>query len=178
MKKCVKCGETKPFEQFSKCSRYKDGHNSWCKACHSAVSNTPNGKAAKERWRKRNPSKVRDMERRYRENNRERINERRREYYAKNRKTINARALRDYHMKKDKNPYRLNACERHELDNETFLIQLEMDGWKIDAWGHAKKEFDGVVHRLKFQKRNIRHEIKGVLGRRKCWIRLETWNYD
>lgn len=33
MKLCVRCNETKPIERFSKRSRSKDGHSSWCKTC-------------------------------------------------------------------------------------------------------------------------------------------------
>lgn len=36
MKVCSKCGDHKPFEDFHKNKRYKDGHTSYCKGCHSA----------------------------------------------------------------------------------------------------------------------------------------------
>jgi len=33
MKKCSKCGETKPFSEFYKEPIKKDGHAAWCRAC-------------------------------------------------------------------------------------------------------------------------------------------------
>lgn len=38
MKKCKKCGETKPLEEFYKCTTNKDGHKGYCKVCQSAIS--------------------------------------------------------------------------------------------------------------------------------------------
>lgn len=62
IKRCTKCGETKPFAGFSNSSskKCKDGKFLWCKACTSAAN--------KE----------------YRERNAERINAERREKYAEN----------------------------------------------------------------------------------------------
>jgi hypothetical protein len=35
MKKCIRCGETKPFEDYFKCSRIKDGYMGYCRVCHN-----------------------------------------------------------------------------------------------------------------------------------------------
>ena len=35
LKRCSKCGKTKPIEAFSHKRSSRDGHNSWCKACAS-----------------------------------------------------------------------------------------------------------------------------------------------
>jgi len=48
-KRCRKCGQVKPIEEFSKDSRRKkDGRGSWCKAC-MAVANTAYRKADPEK---------------------------------------------------------------------------------------------------------------------------------
>jgi 5-methylcytosine-specific restriction endonuclease McrA len=36
LKRCPKCGETKPTDAFSKCSNRKDGYQAYCKTCRSA----------------------------------------------------------------------------------------------------------------------------------------------
>lgn len=38
MKTCTKCNKTKPFADFCKGKRFKDGHQPWCKSC-AAISN-------------------------------------------------------------------------------------------------------------------------------------------
>ena len=69
---------------------------------------------------------------------------------------------------------KINACIKHELDNETLLEQLAMDDWTIDGWGHAKKEFDGVKYRMKFMSRHIRYEMDSDYG----WLLMEIIKYD
>jgi hypothetical protein len=34
MKQCFRCGELKPYEEFHKKTRSKDGYSSWCKSCY------------------------------------------------------------------------------------------------------------------------------------------------
>lgn len=70
MKKCTKCEETKPLDDFRKSSRYKDGHYSRCKKCMQEYEKT-----------NLNQERKRELRTKYRENNRERIREQDREAY-------------------------------------------------------------------------------------------------
>lgn len=47
MKTCTKCGETKPFSEYSKCSSKRSGLQSQCKSCCNAKSSA---------WRKNHPN--------------------------------------------------------------------------------------------------------------------------
>ena len=38
MKRCTKCGQLLPLDNFSKCAGYKDGHKNICKKCHNEHS--------------------------------------------------------------------------------------------------------------------------------------------
>jgi hypothetical protein len=38
MKTCRKCGEEKPFNEFPRNTRVRDGLSSWCRACHREAS--------------------------------------------------------------------------------------------------------------------------------------------
>jgi len=38
VKVCVRCGETKPRDEFSAAVRHRDGLSSWCKVCHRGAS--------------------------------------------------------------------------------------------------------------------------------------------
>ena len=50
MKQCPNCNQTKSLEEFYCQKASKDGHQSWCKACHGQ---------SYRRWRKRNLKKAR-----------------------------------------------------------------------------------------------------------------------
>ena len=77
-KKCTKCGEELPLDQFHK-KKYKSGnvgHKSWCKNCAKIKraiwykNNINKAKTSNTRWRKNNPEKVREMDARYEKNRR------------------------------------------------------------------------------------------------------------
>lgn len=75
-KRCTKCGEEKPIEEFYKDSRAKDGKTVWCKTCMRID-------------RKRRYLKNRDCElsqmKKYQREHRSSINERSREWATRNR---------------------------------------------------------------------------------------------
>jgi hypothetical protein len=77
-KKCTKCGEELPLDQFHK-KKYKSGsvgYKSWCKNCARIrrarwyKNNTEKAKASNARWRKDNPEKVRAIDSNYEKNRR------------------------------------------------------------------------------------------------------------
>jgi hypothetical protein len=50
LKTCTRCGETKPYPEFSKRAALKDGHRSQCKVCEAASR-------TKEQWTQWNRNK-------------------------------------------------------------------------------------------------------------------------
>lgn len=87
MKTCNKCNETKPYTEFYKDSRGRDGYYRRCKACHN--------KATTER-RKKNPERHRE----YIEKNKDRIREYQRVWQQGYRATEKGRQYRkDYYWK-------------------------------------------------------------------------------
>lgn len=75
MKKCWKCGETKPLLEFYKNRTKKDGHGDSCKICTKEYN-----RKYRESHRKENVL----YSRRYRENNREKFNQ----YYRERRQDV------------------------------------------------------------------------------------------
>ena len=57
---CTKCHVVKPMEDFPPDKRYRYGRNTWCRACKRPLKN-----AARDRWNKRNPDRVRKQAREY-----------------------------------------------------------------------------------------------------------------
>lgn len=62
MKTCSKCNKTKPYSEFSKCSRYKDGHYGQCKQCRLEYQRI---------WNKNNIEKCRQKNNKYYARNKE-----------------------------------------------------------------------------------------------------------
>ena len=68
MKRCSKCGDTKPLNEFHKQGTTKDGHGSYCKVCSIAyaiayqAANKEKVRATQRRWRAANPEKVRSYQ--------------------------------------------------------------------------------------------------------------------
>lgn len=75
LKRCTKCGEEKPRDQFHRNPNNKDGLATWCKVC--ACEHTRN-------WRKANLERARENARIARRENKEKERESDRLYYARN----------------------------------------------------------------------------------------------
>lgn len=82
MKRCSKCGECKPLDDFRRDARRKDGRHSYCKECNRAhfarwaAAHPERRRTADARWLAANRERKREYNARYRAANRER----RREY--------------------------------------------------------------------------------------------------
>ena len=81
MKRCKKCGITKPFSEFYLAKGMRDGHRSECKECHAA---------RQKAWYQRNQKRAIAVVRRWQLANRERHLAWRKQYNAK--RTEKARA--------------------------------------------------------------------------------------
>lgn len=69
MKECTTCGETKPHSEFYRDAKRPDGLYSRCKSCH---------RAATDRWKAENRSKVNEIARASRQRNHDTVRERQR----------------------------------------------------------------------------------------------------
>ena len=55
-KKCAKCGEIKPLDEFTKCAKSPDGRGSYCKVCHKAYT---------KQWNLEHPEQVKQNRKDY-----------------------------------------------------------------------------------------------------------------
>jgi hypothetical protein len=83
MKYCHKCQTTKPFSDFYKCKREKDGCQSRCKACH-------------KKYFEKTKDRRSEYGKKYREENKKKISEYLKSYYQENKDTISEYA-KEYH---------------------------------------------------------------------------------
>jgi hypothetical protein len=73
MKRCTKCGEEKPPDEFSRARSRKDGRAAWCKACVRRWQQEHAEYMADyhRRWQQANRDKKRAQDRGYRERKRQ-----------------------------------------------------------------------------------------------------------
>lgn len=65
MKKCSKCEEEKPFEEFVRDIYKRDGYTSNCKECRRIENNKPKNIEARKRYKAKNRAKARKEGRKY-----------------------------------------------------------------------------------------------------------------
>jgi hypothetical protein len=56
------------------------------------------------------------------------------------------------------------------MTRDELIAWATRNGWKLDRWGHLKKEFDNGWHRIKLSRIAARHEISTPFG----WARLAS----
>ena len=125
MKRCAKCGDTKPVDEFSKDSGHRDGLTSYCKLCAVAAStkwvaaNPERAKALMDKFFAKNPGAMAS----YRQNRRARKN-------LSNGKISAGMAQKLFKLQKGKCP-----CCKQELGDNFHLdhvIPLALGGSNTD----------------------------------------------
>ena len=56
------------------------------------------------------------------------------------------------------------------MTRDELITWATRKGWKLDRWGHLKREFDNGTHRIKLSRIAARHEISTPFG----WARLAS----
>jgi len=101
VKKCSKCGKTKPLDAFGKDAQHKDGLRSACKLCR-AVS--------KKRYDQEHKEEIVAYSKKYRQEHKEQIVAWRAKHYRENKEELAARTNRYYREHKEKIAAQKKAC--------------------------------------------------------------------
>lgn len=56
------------------------------------------------------------------------------------------------------------------MTRDELITWATRNGWKLDRWGHLKKEFDNGTHRIKLSRSAAHHEISTPFG----WARIAS----
>jgi hypothetical protein len=59
------------------------------------------------------------------------------------------------------------------VTRDQLIAWATRNGWKLDRWGHLKKDFPNGAHRLKLSRIAARHEIQTPFG----WARTASGYY-
>jgi 5-methylcytosine-specific restriction endonuclease McrA len=114
MKQCSKCFETKPFTDFYKNNKVKDGLYAYCKPCSKEVAknnylkNPEKHIAYTKSWKKDNPEKVNAQNRRRNKKYPEKLLEQTRRYRSKNPEVV----ANQNHRRRDR-----------KINNGSFVIR-------------------------------------------------------
>ena len=131
-KKCSKCKEVKPIEEFHNDKTRADGHRNWCRICavkHRRQYYKDNKDAIAQyyednkeaiakygrQYRKDNKDIVAERNKQYYEGNKDTIAEKHKQYYEGNKDTIAERKKQYYEGNKD------TIAEKHKRYYKTFL---------------------------------------------------------
>lgn len=145
MKKCSKCGEVKPLEEFNKDKSRKDGRQVRCRECE---------KQRNRQYNKVNREQIAERKKQYHQDNREKQLEQNRQYHQDNRKKIAERkkqyceANREKIVKRKKEYYQANRkqiaeySKQYRKDNKEAckLREQKRRAREANAAGHCTPE--------------------------------------
>lgn len=107
-KKCIKCGEVKPLEDFTKCAKSPDGRGSYCKVCQKAYT---------KQWQQDHPEQTKASAQRSRDKHRDKLTAKRRKDRAE-KPEVFLQYSRDF---AEKNPEKLLLYEARKRAKEFNL---------------------------------------------------------
>lgn len=111
MKRCNKCKQEKPLQDYHKLKTAKDGHKGYCKEC---------GRRDTKQWQQNNLDKVVMQGRKYRSENLEQSRENSRNYYSRNKEAAIAYKIRYNHTRRMSDPlFALSETLRSQI-SEAF----------------------------------------------------------
>lgn len=121
MKRCSKCGETKPTEGFAKDKKRKDGLQCFCKSCMRLYRsmNVERAREVNKAWRADNAERLKESKRVYQSANAERIRLYERAYYKANlvKKRLQHQRYRETRGRMTKQAYRTANPDIHRTNN-------------------------------------------------------------
>lgn len=157
MKRCIKCRDVKDEAQFSKCARNKDGLQGNCKTCNSEDNQkfreeiNPNYHSD---WQRTNPHKLNEYEKKYKRADKTPIiysirNPIGQTYigsslaYPKVRFGLHRQHYRKglLGLEKRKIPLLHNSFDKYGLENHTFEVVVELDGYNREQLGFVEASF-------------------------------------
>ncbi len=56
------------------------------------------------------------------------------------------------------------------MTKQEFINWAQVHGWKLDRFGHLKKDLNGKVYRFKLSRIAARYELKTSAG----WVRIKS----
>ena len=153
MKKCSKCKEEKPLEEFNKCKSTKDGRQSICKEC-------------RKQYRENNKEKIREWNKQYSENNKEKKREYNKQYRENNRERLNAADLR-------------RRNQRYKNDPE-FRLRINISGaFRHFLKGNKEKPSSDYLKQCGYARKELMKHLEDQFDQNMTWDNYGSyWHVD
>lgn len=116
-KVCVKCGEWKPLEEYSRNTKRSDGRVRHCKACQKHMWHA---------YHEQNKEELHQKAKAYRERNKDQIRANWKQYYEENKERLRERSRR-YGKE---NPEKRQAARRRRLEADPTINQRNARRWR------------------------------------------------
>lgn len=158
MKKCIRCGETKEFTQFSKNKNTKDGYQVWCKSCKKEYSKQycENNKEWKKQYDKQYYEQNKEHRKQYvkqhRQDNKEHYKQYSKQYRQENKEQVNSnnrkrrarkQAVMENYTSQDEQ--RTRNLFGHKCFNCNTTENLTIDHHKPLSKGYALDRYNAVL---------------------------------
>lgn len=181
-KHCTVCGEAKPFSDFYKCSRHKDGHTSACKKCFAGYNkkwyneNKEHCKKVRAEYYKNNIEKYKERGKEWRKShpreNTDLTRAKRREWWAN--RTEEQKAKRKEKMREYQRKNKEKVAQWHKKYRESHKKQIQEasriyrqnNKEKINQ-AHLDRLHSDPKYKLKEQTRNMLRYAMRSKGHRK-----------
>lgn len=143
MKKCLICGEVKPYSEFHKQADRKDGYCNWCKKCKSLKkakeykNNREHVLSRVAKYRNENPGKARIAKQRSYNKKKKYYQEMHKDYYEKNKEAIFEKQREYRTINKEKI---LERNREYKKLNRTLLNSKQSE-YQKQNWPRLKKYY-------------------------------------
>lgn len=140
-KRCARCGEDRPTDQFYAAKTTRDRLDTWCRSCRSAYQkeNRERYREHSYAWRKRNPEKAKASRVRFLDTHREHLHDYERRRYEQNREVMlarNANWRRDHRFLIAARDGERRAIKRGlTADKVDYESIVERDAWACHVCG-------------------------------------------
>jgi hypothetical protein len=183
MKKCSKCKEEKPFEEFYRDKSTKDGRKSFCKECSKRYyeNNKEKVREQHKRWRDNNKEKIIEYQKQYRDNNKEKERERHKRYYENNKEKILEWKKQYYENNKEKIMEYMKGwkAQKYKNDPEYRLRNNISRAFHRFLNGNKQKSTSEYLKQCGYTRKELMKHLEGQFDQNMTWDNYGSyWHVD
>ena len=183
MKRCIKCKEEKPLEEFYKHKWSKNGRRNHCKECSKQYRDNNREKISErgKQYRDNNKEKIREKNKRYRENNKEKIREIKKQYRENNKGKIREVNKQYYENNKEKILERNRHYRRQKRkNNPEFRLKASISSaFRRFLNGNKEKPTSEYLKQCGYTRKELMRHLEEQFDQNMTWDNYGSyWHVD